>query len=145
MSKEYPKDMHTAEHVLSGTMVKFFGCGRPVTTHLEKKKSKVDFLFDRNLSEEEVTRLQSTVNEVLAKNLPVTEGLISREEASQQFDLMRLPEEAGDSIRIVRVGDYDVCPCIGGHVANTSEIKPLRIISTSHENGMLRVRFKLGQ
>lgn len=144
MSKEYPKDMHTAEHVLSGTMIRFFNCGRPVTTHLEKKKSKVDFLFDRNLSEEEVTRLESTVNDVLSRNLAVTEEMLSRSEAEGHFDLSRLPEEAGETIRIVKVGDYDACPCIGGHVTNTAEIKPLRIISTSHEDGVLRIRFKLG-
>lgn len=144
MSKEYPKDMHTAEHVLSGTMIRSFGCGRPVTTHLEKKKSKVDFLFDRNLTEEEVTRLQSAVNDILSRNLDVTEEMMPRSEAAERFDLSRLPEEAGESIRIVKVGDYDACPCIGGHVANTAEIRPLRIISTSHEEGVLRIRFKLG-
>jgi Ser-tRNA(Ala) deacylase AlaX len=143
MSKDYPKAMHTAEHILSGTMVKLYNCGRPVTTHLEKKKSKVDFVFGRNLEQDEVAKLEATVNEVLAKNLPVTEELIPRNEAEQCFNLSRLPDEAGDSVRIVRVGEYDACPCIGGHVANTSEIGAMRIISTSHENGLLRIRFKL--
>lgn len=144
MSKDYPKDMHTAEHILSGTMVKRFGTGRPVTTHLEKKKSKVDFVFDRNLEQKEVEELESAVNAVLRQNCSVTEELVPKAEAAKQFDLSRLPDEAGDTVRIVRVGEYDACPCIGGHVDNTSAISPLRIISTSHESGLLRIRFKLG-
>jgi misacylated tRNA(Ala) deacylase len=136
--------MHTAEHILSGTMVKRFGVGRPVTTHLEKKKSKVDFVFDRNLEQKEVEELESTVHAVLLQNISVTEEIVPKTEAARQFDLSRLPDEAGDTVRIVRVGEYDACPCIGEHVGNTNEIGPFRIISTSHENGLLRIRFKLG-
>jgi alanyl-tRNA synthetase len=135
--------MHTAEHILSSTMVKLYNCGRPVTTHLEKKKSKVDFVFERNLEGEEVVRLEAAVNEVIQQSLTVTEELLPRTEATLIYDLSRLPVEAGDSVRIVRVGSYDACPCIGGHVTNTNEIGAFRIISTSHENGLLRIRFKV--
>jgi misacylated tRNA(Ala) deacylase len=143
MSKDYPHAMHTAEHILSGTMVKMYNCGRPVTTHLERKKSKVDFIFERNLEPAEVAQLEATVNEVIARNLAVMEDLVPQDEAARSFDLSRLPENSGDAVRIVRVGDYDACPCIGGHVSSTSEIGTFRIISTSHENGLLRIRFKV--
>lgn len=66
-----------------------------------------------------------------------------REEASQQFNLSRLPEEAGETLRIIRIGDYDACPCSGAHVANSDDIGGFRIISTGYENGVLRIRFKL--
>lgn len=48
-------------------------------------------------------------------------------------------------LRIVCVGDYDRCPCIGEHVSNTSEIGRLRIVSTDYDEqtGILRIRFKL--
>jgi Ser-tRNA(Ala) deacylase AlaX len=85
------------------------------------------------------------VNEVIQADLPVTEQYMSREESAGHFDLHRLPEEVEDPIRIVRVGDYDVCPCIGPHVTSTREIGPFRIGSVSFEEGVLRIRFKLGK
>lgn len=141
--------MHTAEHILGGTIVRMFGCGRAVTTHLEKKKSKVDFAFaetGRNLTEREIEEITRAVNEQICLDLPVTEQTLSREEAAREFDLSRLPEEAGETLRIVCVGDYDRCPCIGEHVSNTSEIGLLRIISSDYdeERELLRIRFKLG-
>ena len=135
--------MHTAEHILNQTMVRMFGRGRSFSSHIEKKKSKCDYHFDRDLTREEVLELERRVNDVVSRNLPVTEEFMTRAQAEQSYSLQRLPEQAGDRIRIVKVGDYDACPCSGGHAASTGEIREFRIISTSFENGILRIRFKV--
>ena len=96
--------MHSAEHILSGTMVRLYGCGRPFTTHLEKKKSKVDIQFPRPLTQEELSDLERRVNEVIALDLPVWEELLDRPEAARRFDLARLPDSAGETVRIVHIG-----------------------------------------
>ncbi len=137
--------MHTAEHILNQTMVRMFNCGRSFSNHLEKKKSKCDYHFDRNLSEEEMLEIQSRVNNVIKLNFDVMEDFLSRDKASELFDLERLPDAVGEVIRIIKVGDYDSCPCIGQHIKNTSEIGEFRIISTGFENGVLRIRFKVGE
>jgi alanyl-tRNA synthetase len=136
--------MHSAEHLLNQTMVRMFNCGRSFRAHIEKKKSKCDYRFDRPLTDEEIGAIQSKVNEVIASDQPVQEEFLSREEAQARFNLDRLPEETGDRIRIIRVGDYDACPCIGPHVKATGEIGAFRILSSSFEDGVLRIRFKLG-
>lgn len=150
--KVYPREMHTAEHILGGTMVRMFGCGRAVTTHLERKKSKVDFDFrnvGRNLNPEEVEDVVRIVNGQIDKHMAVTFQMLPFEAAAAEFDLSRLPATAATTpdaaLRIVCVGDYDRCPCIGEHVANTSDIGHLRMISTDYddESGILRMRFKL--
>lgn len=151
--KVYPREMHTAEHILGGTMVRMFGCGRAVTTHLERKKSKVDFDFrtvGRNLTPEEAEDVVRIVNDQIDKHMAVTFQMVPFASAAQEFDLSRLPETAAGpdaELRIVCVGDYDRCPCIGEHVANTSEIGHLRMISTDYDadSGILRMRFKLDQ
>lgn len=135
--------MHSAEHILTATLIKMFGCGRPFTTHIEKKKSKADYRFDRELTAAEEQQIQAAVNEAIARDLAVTEEVLSREEAAQRHKLERLPDDAGDRVRIVHIGNYDACPCIGPHVRHTAEIAEFRIVSTSYENGALRVRFKL--
>jgi misacylated tRNA(Ala) deacylase len=143
MKKDIDPRMHSAEHILNQTMVRFFGCGRCFSSHIEKKKSKCDYHFDRPLSEEEVDGVMSKVNEVIRSNLLVSEQFTARDEAGKRFNLSRLPEEAGDPVRIISIGDYDACPCIGPHVNLTAEIGEFRIISTSFENGVLRIRFRL--
>ena len=75
--------------------------------------------------------------------MPVTIEYMSREEAAAIVDLSKLPEDALETLRIVRVGDYDDCACIGVHVANTSEIGEFRIISYDFNDGVWRVRWKV--
>ena len=49
------------------------------------------------------------------------------------------------TLRIVRIGDYDACACIGLHVSHTSEVGTFKIISYDYdeERQTLRIRFKL--
>jgi Ser-tRNA(Ala) deacylase AlaX len=140
--KEYDPKMHSAEHLLNQTMVRMFNRGRSFSAHIERKKSKCDYHFDRNLTEEEIAEIENRVNAVIKEDLPVTEEFIPIAEAEKLYNLEKLPEEAGETIRIVKIGDYDACPCIGPHVKSTSEIEGFRIVSTSYNEGVLRVRFK---
>ena len=135
--------MHTAEHILNQTMVRMFDCGRCFSSHIEKKKSKCDYHFDRALTQEERSEIEKRINAVIRQDLPVTEELLSREEAEARFSLERLPGSAGERIRIVEVGDYDACPCIGRHVTATARIGGVRITTSDYHEGVLRLRFRL--
>ena len=68
--EEYPP-MHTAEHILNQTMVRMFGCPRSRNAHIEKKKSKCDYILDACPTEEQVAEIERRVNEVIAQHLPV--------------------------------------------------------------------------
>jgi misacylated tRNA(Ala) deacylase len=133
-----------AGEILTGVLVRKFMCGRPVTTHLERKKSKADYRFSRALTQGEETEIESAVNEVCRRDLPVREEFLPRAVAGAEYDLTRLPELVGESVRIVHIGDFDACPCSGQHVGSTREVGEFRIVSTTFEEGILRVRFKLG-
>lgn len=140
--EEYPP-MHTTEHIVNQTMVRLFGCGRAVSAHIEKKKSKLDFKLPQPPSDNEIRQVEETVNRVIQEHLPVTTQYITQDEARDRFDLGRLPQNASDTVRVVKVGDYDECLCIGRHVENTSEIGTFKIISHDYKDGILRLRFKL--
>ena len=140
--QEYPP-MHTAEHLLNATMDKIFGCGRAVSAHVERKKSKCDYLLSEEPSVEALQAVEDAVNAAIAADYPVTYEFMAREEAVNKFDLARLPEVAGETLRIVRIGNYDACPCVGLHVASTGEIGKFTIISHDYAEGRLRLRFKL--
>lgn len=147
--EEYPP-MHTAEHILNATMVKMFGCPRSRNAHIERKKSKCDYFLVQEPTEEQISAIEEKVNEIIASSLPVSIEYMSAEQAGKIVDLSKLPKDVSSTLRIVHIGDYDACACIGAHVSNTSEIAPFKIISsdftapdTEHEYGRWRVRFKL--
>ena len=151
MSKDYDPQMHTTEHVLNQTMIRLFGTGRCFSSHLNPGKSKCDYYFGRDLTDGEASTLEKTVNEILLQNLDVTERELPRREAETLVNLSKLPPSVGPEapIRIVTVGDYDICPCIGAHVANTSEVGQFCLTShdlipaTPTKEAILRLRFRL--
>lgn len=142
--QEYPP-MHTAEHLLNGEMARRYGCGRAFSAHVERRKSKLDYHLPQPLTETDIRSLEEYINRVIAADVPVTEEYISQAEAMQRFDMSRLPEGASDTVRVVRIGDYDQCLCAGLHVQRTSEIGTFRISSARYQDGVQRLVFKLDE
>ena len=142
--EEYPP-MHTAEHILNQTMVRMFGCPRSRNAHIERKKSKCDYLLPSCPTEAQVEEIERRVNEVIRQGLPVSYEFVSRDEVPPEVDLGKLPDDASATLRLVRIGDYDLCACVGTHVGNTSEIGTFKILSHdwNAETGTWRMRFKL--
>jgi alanyl-tRNA synthetase len=145
MRRKIDPRMHSAEHLLNQAMVRKFGCGRCFSAHIEKKKSKCDYHFKRPITEPEAREIEAEVNRVIEQDLPVMEAMLSLDEAAAIVDLQRLPIDAGDTVRVIKIGDYDACACIGEHVQSTGQIPKFRITTTSFEDGVLRVRFKLAK
>ena len=139
---EYPP-MHTAEHILNQTMVRMFGCPRSKNSHIERKKSKCDYLLPEEPDEATMLEVERIVNEVIDRNLDVNEEFMHINDASELVDLSKLPEDASEMLRIIRIGDYDICACIGAHVSNTSEIGQFKLLNYDFQEGRLRLRFKL--
>ena len=144
MKKNYDPGMHSAEPILNRTMDRMYQCGRCFNAHIERKKSKCDYHFAKALTEDEIEEIQSQVNRIIQSDLPVSERFISKSEAMSRFNTEKLPDDVADRIRIISIGDYDHCPCIGPHVKSTAEIGEFRITSTAFEDGVLRIRYKLG-
>ncbi len=136
--------MHSVEHLLNQVMVRRFGCDRCFSAHINPKKSKCDYRFDRKLTPEEVEAIQADVNQAIEKDYPVIIEDMPRQEAEDKFNIERVPgKEEMTHFRVVRMGDYDACPCIGDHVSSTREIGQFRITGVGFEDQVLRIRFKL--
>lgn len=140
--QEYPP-MHTAEHILNQTMVRMFGCERSKNTHIEKKKSKCDYWIANAPTEAQILEIEDRVNEVIRKDMPISIAYVDQNNVPSSIDLSKLPEDVSQTLRLVSIGDYDICACIGEHVENTSEIGVFKIISYDYADGKLRLRFKL--
>ena len=140
--QEYPP-MHTAEHLLNGTMVRMFGCRRSPNAHIERKKSKCDYPMSQALTSEQLQELERVINEQIGRDLEVSMEYIPVSDAVGMYDLDRLPDDASETLRIVHIGDYDSCPCVGAHVKRTSEIGHFRISSARFQDGVQRIVFRL--
>lgn len=153
---EFPPS-HTAEHLLNQLMVRMFGCERSSNAHIERKKSKISYILERKPDRKAEKEIERRMNELIEEDLPVTfefvtraelEGLIMSADPDSpdaQLSLDRLPDNASETIRLVRIGDFDVCPCIGKHVRSTSQIGRFEMLGTNwdEENHSFRIRFKI--
>ena len=136
---------HTAEHLLNQTMIRLFGCERSYNAHIERKKSKMSFYLDHKPSRQEEREIEREMARLIDEDLPVTFEFVMRDELPEGVNADRLPADASETIRLVRIGDYDVCPCIGRHVRSTSQIGRFEMLGTNwdeHEHSF-RVRFKI--
>ena len=141
---EFPP-AHTAEHLLNQTMIRLFGCERSYNAHIERKKSKMSFYLDRKPSRQEEKEIEHEMQRLIDEDLPVIFEFCKFSELPDEISLDRLPDAMSDTIRLVRIGDYDVCPCIGKHVRSTAQIGRFEMLGTNwdeHEKSF-RVRFKI--
>ncbi len=144
--EEFPP-AHTAEHLLNQTMIRMFGCERSKNAHIERKKSKISYILDHKPDRHEEKEIARRMNELIEEDLPVTFEYVGRDDVPEGVLLDKLPEDASDTIRLVRIGDYDVCPCIGKHVRSTSQIGRFEMLGTNwnEEEHSFRIRFKVVQ
>jgi len=142
--EEFPP-AHTAEHLLNQTMIRLFGCERSFNAHIERKKSKMSFHLDHKPTRQEESEIEQKMNELIDEDLPVTFEFVSIDDLPEEIDPARLPEDVSDTIRLVRIGNYDVCPCIGRHVRSTSQIGRFEMLGTNwdEQERSFRVRFKI--
>lgn len=153
---EFPP-AHTAEHLLNQLMMRMFGCERSSNAHIERKKSKISYILDHKPDRKEEREIERQMNELIEQDLPVTfqfvtraelEGIVMEAEPGSpdsRIALARLPEDASETIRLVRIGDYDVCPCIGKHVRSTGQIGRFEMLGTNWDNDRMafRIRYKI--
>ena len=154
--EEFPP-AHTAEHLLNQVMQRMFDCDRSRNAHIERKKSKISWIIDHKPDHKEEQAIERQMNELIAEDLPVTfefvtrvelEGLVFNSEPDSpdaRLSLDRVPEDASETIRLVRIGDFDVCPCIGKHVRSTGQIGRFEMLGTNwdQEKHSFRIRYKV--
>ena len=142
--EEFPP-AHTAEHLLNQVMVRMFGAERSNNAHIERKKSKMTFILDHKPNRKEEKAIVDEMNRLIAEDLPVTFEMVDRNHIPEGVSLDKLPDDASEMLRLVRIGDFDVCPCIGKHVRSTSQIGRFELLGTNWDEAKhaFRIRFKV--
>lgn len=138
---------HTAEHLLNQTMIRMFGCKRSTNAHVERKKSKITYVLDHKPSRKDEKEIERRMNELIEEDLPVKYKFVTRQNIPDNVELTNLPDDASETIRLVYIGNYDVCPCIGKHVRSTSQIGRFELLGTNWDEQAhsFRIRYKVVQ
>jgi misacylated tRNA(Ala) deacylase len=116
--------MHTCMHLLCALV------DAPVTGgNLNDQKGRLDFDLPESTVDKE--SLTNALNELIQIGVDTSLEWITDEELSAQPELVKTmsvqPPTGAGSVRLLRVGDIDLQPCGGTHVANTREIGPVRV------------------
>lgn len=146
-NKEEFAPAHTAEHLLNQTMIRMFGCKRSTNAHIERKKSKITYILDQKPSRKDEKEIERRMNELIEEDLPVKFKFVTRQDIPDSVELTNLPDNASETIRLVYIGDYDVCPCIGKHVRSTAQIGHFELLGTNwdEQTHAFRIRYKVVQ
>lgn len=127
---------HSATHLLQAALRAVLG------DHVTQKGSAVspdslrfDFSQPRQITFEELRRVEDIVNEAILANLPVVTKIMAPQEAVKQGAMALFGEKYGDEVRVVFMGEGDANVstelCGGTHVSRTGDIGSLRIVSES--------------
>ena len=160
---------HSGEHIFAGLISSRFGYSN-VGFHMELlgDNPHVTVDFDGELSEEELSDLESAVNAVIRKNLPIEEKYVEErgsEEAESEKSSKQLTEEVQNgsfereqktvefrqkkalsgAIRVVSIPGVDSCACCGTHVKRTGEIGLFKLLSFERHRGGTRVFLLSGE
>jgi len=116
--------MHTAQHILSGIIFDDYHA-RTVGNQIHADYSRVDFGKVR-FTDNDLKSIEKKFNEIVGKNLPVKIYVEDRASLEKRVDQQRAHLDLLPSfitkLRIIEVEGFDICPCAGTHVRNTSEI-----------------------
>ena len=141
---EFPP-AHTAAHLLNQLMTSMFHCQRCENANVERKKSNISFTLDHKPTKQEEKEIERGMNELIAEDLAVTYEYVDCGHIPSDVHLDHMPSENSEMLRLVRIGDFDACPCVGKYVRSTSQIGKFVLLATNWDEmaHKYRIRFKV--
>ena len=121
--------MHTAQHMVSWVVLKRYNAST-AGNQIHEEYSRIDF-EPADFDEKDVEKIEKSVNALIEKKLDVDKKYMPREQVEQAIEEGRtnldlIPDHV-DPLRIVVIGEDDLCPCGGTHVDNVEEISEIKI------------------
>jgi alanyl-tRNA synthetase len=122
-SSELTRRLHTATHLLHQALRQVLG------THVQQKGSNItperlrfDFSHPKPMTEEELRRVESLVNEQIRRDLPVSFQTMTLEQARASGAIALFGEKYEELVKVYTIGDFSKEVCGGPHVEHTGEL-----------------------
>jgi alanyl-tRNA synthetase len=130
--------IHSGEHIVSGLMHKKYGFSN-VGFHLG---SEITMDFDGELTREQLDEIEDEANRIIYENVPITAEYPNAEALAATAYRSKL--ELSENVRLVTIGEYDVCACCAPHVSRTGEIGLIKLLDMIRYKGGMRIHFLAG-
>lgn len=131
---------HTAEHILCGIIHSLFGFDN-VGFHLGD--DEVTFDVSGVLDREQLDRVEEMANEVVFSNIQVE--AFFPPERRLPYIKYRSKLDIAEGVRLVRIGEVDICACCAPHVSSTGEIGIIKILDFMKHRGGTRIWMTAGK
>ncbi len=123
---------HTTAHLLQSALKEVLGDEiAQAGSQVDTERTRFDFTFDRAMTEQELSKVESLLNDWINQNHKRTTIETSIEEAKKLGAIALFDEKYTDNVRVVQIGDISKELCGGTHVASTGEIRLCKIVSES--------------
>lgn len=138
--------MHTAQHVVSKVVLDDFGA-QTAGNQIHMDTSRIDFK-PATFSSADVEEIERRTNALIDQDLPVVKEEMPRAQAEAETPegrgLLDLIPDHVDPLRMVAIGEFDLCPCGGTHVDRLGEVGHIRITNRTTKGADIdRIEFEL--
>ncbi len=141
-NSETTTKLHTAAHLLLAALQKILGPKiQQKGSNINSERLRLDFNFDKKLTDEEKKEIEKLVNQEIKKNQEVTRNEMSPQEAKEKGAQGIFDSKYGDKVSIYTIGNFSKEICTGPHVKNTKELGNFKIIKEqSSSSGIRRIK-----
>jgi alanyl-tRNA synthetase len=126
--------LHTAHHLLLAALQEMFGKDvKQKGSNITEERLRIDFSFDRKITDEEKKKLEEIVNQKISEAMPMTRVEMSRDEAERIGAQMEFGAKYPDMVSVYYIGEnienaFSKEFCGGPHIKNTSELGTFKIL-----------------
>ena len=142
--------MHTSQHLVSAVVKELYGSDT-VGNQIGQDSSRIDFK-PLSVDQKQINEIQDLANKYIEKDLKVSinEELRSNLEnnpeirSSMSSGLWKMLPASVKKLRVISIGNIDVCPCAGTHVESLKEIGGIEVTKKKNKGSQkTRLTYKL--
>ena len=139
LRREAIRKSHTGTHVLHWALRDVLGDhAEQAGSLVEPGRIRFDFSHFSQVAPEELAEVELEVNTRLVANSGVTTTVTSKQEAEKMGALAFFGDKYGETVRVVRIGEYSTEFCGGTHTSSSGQVGPLVLTSESSIGSNLR-------